>query len=98
VATRDKPVTTARYPQTPLRIGASPDGVRDVGVTGGETPVATVPGRLHLEQDSPPEYWPDATAIGSTLVWEEWFWLSLPSGQSFTNVSDVADADPTQPA
>jgi hypothetical protein len=98
VATAGKPVTTVKYPHPPLRIAVGP-GVRDVAVAGGETPVATVPGRLHLEQDNPAEYWPDATSVGTTLPWEKFFWQSLTQGQSpIVTKFDLPDADITQPA
>jgi hypothetical protein len=97
IATALRPVTTQSYPQPPLRIGVGPGGIRDVTPTGGETPQATVAGRLHLEQDT--EYWPDACALGSTLVWEKWFWLSMLAGGSpFRQTLDIPDADTTQPA
>lgn len=93
----EKPVSGATYPVGPQRIGTDPTNTRDVAVTGGETAVVTVPGRLHLEQDL--EYWPDATAIGSTLKWEKWFWRSLISGNpAFVDTLSVLDADVTQPA
>jgi hypothetical protein len=96
VATPGKPVTTGLYPSPPLRIGTGAGGTRDVTPDGSETPVATVPGRLHVEQDL--EYWPDASAIRSTLPWEKWFWRSLVPGQSFSHTLDLTDADTTQPA
>src|SRR5439155_20494761 len=67
VATRDFPVSDTSYPVPPQRIGADASSLRSVRPDGSETPVATVAGRLHLEEDH--EYWPDATAIGTTLVW-----------------------------
>ncbi len=96
VATTDRPVTTERYPSPPLRIGAAPVGTRDVKPDGSETAQATVAGRVHLEQDL--EYWPDASAIRSTLAWEKWFWRSLVPGQSFSQALALPDADTTQPA
>src|SRR6185503_16975103 len=51
---------------------------------------------VHYEQDN--EFWPDATAIRTTLVLEKWFWLSLTSGQSFSDAHDLVDADTTQAA
>ncbi|HEV2105645.1 MAG TPA: C25 family cysteine peptidase, partial [Candidatus Eisenbacteria bacterium] len=81
-----------------LGFGGSPARIaaRDVTPTGAGTVVTAVPGRLHLEQDV--EYWPDATAIGSTLAWEKFFWRSLSAGQSFRTSVDVPDADTTQTA
>lgn len=96
VAIAGKPVSTARYPVPPQRIGSDATNSRDVAPGGTETVVTTVPGRLHLEQDN--EYWPDASAIGSTLAWEKWFWRSLSAGQSFVHALDVPDADVSQPA
>jgi hypothetical protein len=96
IATDKKPVTTERYPQPPLRIGVAPGTARDVTPQPGDTPQATVAGRIHREQDF--EYWPDATALGSTLVWEKWFWRSLLPGPGFIDTLSVPDADVTQPA
>src|SRR5262249_23608205 len=70
LATPELPVTTVRSPVPPQRIGRGAL-TRVATPVGGETPVATVAGRVHYEQDN--EYWPDATAIHSTLVWEKWF-------------------------
>ena len=96
LATQARPVSGALYPVPPQRIGVSTGTLRSVAPDGSETTQATVAGRLHLEQDA--EYWPDASALGSTLVWEKWFWRSLVSGQSFTHTLDVPDADTAQPA
>jgi len=96
VGTDERPVSGASYPAAPKRIGVSPAGVRDLTIDGSETPVATVAGRVHQEQDL--EYWPDASAIRSTLVWEKWFWRSLVPGQSFSHSLDLLDADTTQAA
>ncbi|MEY4069537.1 MAG: hypothetical protein RL721_151 [Candidatus Eisenbacteria bacterium] len=96
VATGEKPVAGGSYPFPPQRIGAGGSTVRDVTPNGTETPVVTVPGRVHLEQDL--EYWPDATAVGTTYKWEKWFWRSLISGQTFTHSLDLPDADVSQPA
>src|SRR5262249_8212999 len=91
VATRDLPVGGP-----PQRIDAGPTSRRSVLPGGGETPVATVAGRLHFEQDA--EYWPDSAPLNSTLRWEKWFWQSSTQGQSFEDDRDVPDADITQPA
>ena len=97
VATAERPVSGPGYPVTPKRIGVAPATTRSVTPSGGETPQATVAGRLHLERDS--EYWPDASALGSTLVWEKWFWQSLlAGGQSFQDTLSLLDADLTRPA
>jgi hypothetical protein len=96
VATPGKPVTTDRYPTPPLRIGTGSVPPRGVAPDGSETPSPTVAGRVHLEQDL--EYWPDASAIRSTLPWEKWFWRSLVPGQSFSHTLDLPDADTTQAA
>jgi hypothetical protein len=97
VGTAEKPVSTENYPVGPQRIGTDATNTRDVSLVGGETTVATVPGRLHMEQDL--EYWPDATAQGSTLKWEKWFWRSMISGNSpFVDTLSVLDADASQPA
>ena len=98
VATDSLPVTTRRYPVPPQRIGAGPGTQRSVkpNPLGGEAPMTNVAGRVHYEQDN--EFWPDATAIRTTLVWEKWFWLSLTSGQSFSDSRDLLDADTTQTA
>jgi hypothetical protein len=96
VATDSLPMTTASYPFPPQRIGAGAGTRRSVRPTGGETPAATVAGRVHYEQDN--EYWPDATALRSTLVWQKWFWRSLTSGQNFPDSRDLLDADTTKPA
>ena len=96
VATSEQPVTTRDYPIPPQRIGAGPGTRRSVQIQGGETPSPTVAGRVHYELDN--EYWPDATAVKSTLTWEKWFWLSLTSGQSFSEARDLLDADTTQAA
>ncbi|HEY6194899.1 MAG TPA: C25 family cysteine peptidase [Candidatus Eisenbacteria bacterium] len=98
LATQASPVSDTTYPQPPLRIGVGAGGSRDATPLAGDTPQATVAGRLHLEQDLPSEYWPDATAIGSTLVWEKFFWRSLVSGQTFEDTLSVPDADTTRPA
>ena len=95
VATDSLPVTTMRHPEPPQRIGG-PAGQRSVTPTGSETPITTVVGRAHYEQDI--EYWPDAAPLTSTYVWEKWFWRSLTSGQSFYDSHDLADADTTKPA
>lgn len=92
----DNPVSGVSYPVGPQRIGTNPSNTRDVTPSGGETVVNTVEGRLHVEQDL--EYWPDATAQGSTLKWEKFFWRSLLSGQNFTDTLSMLDADLTQPA
>lgn len=96
VSRSDNPVSDVRYPVGPRRIGVDVGTSRSVLPNGSETPVATVPGRVHLEQDL--EYWPDATGFGSTLKWEKFFWRSLISGQTFTHALDLPDADTTQPA
>jgi hypothetical protein len=96
VATDSLPVTTKRYPVPFQRIGAGPGTQRTVTPVDGSAPVTTVAGRVHYEQDN--EFWPDATAIRTTLVWEKWFWLSLTSGQNFTDARDLLDADTTQAA
>ncbi len=96
VARSDRPVSNDSYPSPPLRIGAAPVGTRSVTPDGSETLQPTVAGRLHVEQDL--EYWPDASAIRSTLAWEKWFWRSLVPGQRFSHSLDLADADTTRPA
>ncbi len=96
VSRSDNPVSGLAYPVSARRIGADAATRRSVTPDGRETPVATVPGRVHLEQDL--EYWPDATAVGSSLKWEKFFWRSLISGQTFTHSLDLPDADTTQPA
>jgi hypothetical protein len=96
VATDSLPVTTNRYAVPQQRIGVGPGTRRSVKPVGGETPVTRVAGRVHYEQDN--EFWPDATAIRTTLVWEKWFWLSITSGQSFSDTRDLVDADTTQAA
>lgn len=96
VATAAAPVTAERYPNPALRIGGATVGTRDVTPVLGDTPQATVAGRLHIEQDL--EFWPDASAIRSTLVWEKWFWRSLVPGQSFPYSFALPDADTTLPA
>jgi len=80
----------------PQRIGAGPGTQRSVAPVGGETPALTAAGRIHYEQDN--EYWPDATAVRTTLVWEKWFWRSLTSGQNFPDSHDILDADTTKAA
>ena len=90
VATSDAPVSGTFHPVAARRIG-----MRNVQPLGGETPQATVAGRLHVERDL--EYWPDASAINSTLAWEKWFWRSLVPGQSFVDSLDLTDADVAQP-
>jgi len=90
VSTPEAPVSGTAYPVAPMRIGT-----RSVAPVGGETPQPTVAGRLHVERDL--EYWPDASAINSTLAWEKWFWRSLVPGQSFVDSVDLADADVAQP-
>ncbi len=84
-------------PPLPIqRIGFDAGNTRDVGPDGSETPVLSVPGRIHLEQDN--EYWPDAAPVNSTLAWEKWFWFSLTAGKDFRPTFDLADADVSQPA
>ena len=95
VARDDLPVSAEAYPVPPKRIAIGPAGVRSVAPVGGETPQLTVAGRLHAERDL--EYWPDASAINSTLPWEKWFWRSLVPGQSFIDTLNAPDADITQP-
>src|SRR5262249_33998535 len=63
-----------------------------------ETPVTTVAGRVHYEEDTASEYWPDATSVRSTLVWEKFFWQSITMGKSFSDSRDLPDADITQTA
>jgi len=96
VATNTAPVSGTKYPVAPQRIGVGPAGTRSAKPDGSETIQPTVAGRLHVERDL--EYWPDASAIGSTLAWEKWFWRSLVPGQSFIDSLDLDDADITQPA
>ncbi len=97
VATAERPVSGVNYPVGPRRTDTDPTNRRSVRPDGSETPVVTVPGRLHLEQDL--EYRPDATALGSTLKWEKWFWRSMISGNApFVDTLAVLDADVTQPA
>lgn len=97
VGTAENPVSSVSYPVGPQRIGTNATNTRDVSLQGGETLITTVPGRLHMEQDL--EYWPDATARGSTLKWEKWFWRSMIAGNSpFVDTLSVLDADVSQPA
>ncbi len=86
LATTESPVAGA-----PRRIAQ-----RTVTPLGGGTPVVTTPERQRFEQDL--EYWPDAASIGSTLVWEKWFWRSLGPGTRFEQAFDLVHADTTQPA
>lgn len=75
----------------PLRIAQ-----RTVTPSGAGTLETTIPERQRFEQDL--EYWPDAASIGSTLVWEKWFWRSLGPGSRFEQAFDLVHADTTQPA
>jgi hypothetical protein len=87
VATAPEPV-----PGPPARIGlAVPSPVQP-----GAVPVTTVDDRAHFEQDV--EYWPNATAIGSSLFWEKWFWRSLTPGNTFTSDFALPGADSLQTA
>jgi hypothetical protein len=95
LATVDRPVSGDAYPVAPKRIGLGA-GLRSGAPIGGETPQSTVPGRLHVERDLEP--WVDASAVGSTLVWEKWFWRSLVVGQAFEDTVDLPDAEISLPA
>src|SRR6185369_13353957 len=66
VATDSLPVSRDSYPVPAQRIGAGPGTRRSVKPQGGETLATTAAGRVHYEQDT--EYWPDATALRSTLI------------------------------
>ena len=77
-------------PGTPKRIATR----ADVLPVNGAPVVHSFPAREHFEQDN--TYWPNASAYGSTLVWEKWFWTAMNAGDVFNYKFDLPGADTTQ--
>jgi hypothetical protein len=65
---------------------------------GGEITPTTFTARSHFEIDDPNEYWPDASAFGSTMFWEKWFWQSVGMGDQFTTTFGLPGFDTTKVA
>jgi hypothetical protein len=98
-APQGDPVTEPAFPASPQRIALQD---ASVSVDGTESVPAGFTARRHLEVDSPSEYYPNLSPTYAqpdpSLNWDKFFWRSLQTGGSLTQIVRTPGADPGQPA